>query len=186
MICLVLVVVAAGLFAAFVEYDHQNITTRNDYSEIRSRPDDPLLVTWWEVADIVCMVDQPCPAIAVAQTRGFFARSGVPVAVAAVAGLILPYLLLWAALFMSLGGLTGKLRRVAAILMIAIGALPVGLFAYLTFRAVAIHDVPIETLVRRLPSDILGVVVLVAVPVLITGLALFARAPAQAEATRPY
>ena len=91
-VTLALCLLAVVLSVSLLHYTVSHNVTHEDYSVTRSIPDEPLLTTYWSVADLVCFTDHPCER-AIATVRGVYPRPGVPFVVAFLGGLVLPPLL---------------------------------------------------------------------------------------------
>jgi len=94
---ILLAILATGLAFSLVEYGRSTVTTHAGYREVWTRTDKPLLYSA-EFADLMSAPDDPDPVMAVATFKGFFARPGAPRLVALLGGIVLPVLLVLAAI----------------------------------------------------------------------------------------
>jgi len=93
-----LLILAVALGVGLVEHGERHITTYVGYRGVATRPDAPLLTYFGMVADTFCPSGRPDEPCAFATERGFFARPGVPRLAALLGGIVLPVMLMLAAI----------------------------------------------------------------------------------------
>ena len=121
----VLIILAIVLNLSLTRWDTDRVVTRVDaprgYSVTHTIRAAPLQIWFFSVADLACP-RTPCTA-AVASVDGLYARGGVPGTLAVVLGIVLPDILVVAALYLLLDRMPGGWRK-------GVGA-TVGLFGFL-------------------------------------------------------
>jgi hypothetical protein len=93
------VILALALSVSLLRYANDHSITHADGTFERTMASDPIVTTYSEVLDFACFDGAPCSdVVAAANVQGLYPRQGVPVAVAVLAGLTLPLLLVVAAI----------------------------------------------------------------------------------------
>ncbi|GAA0586789.1 hypothetical protein [Rhizomicrobium electricum] len=91
-------ILAIVLGLCLVRYAECLQTTFADYHVTRTIPDDPVLTSSVEGADVACLGGPTCDVRAFAKISGFFPRPGVPRLAALLGGIVAPVLLIFAAI----------------------------------------------------------------------------------------
>lgn len=150
-----LIVFAVVLNLALTRWDTDRVVTRlvapRAYATSHTIQAAPLLVWSFSVADLACL-RTPCMA-AVARVDGLYARAGVPATAAALLGLVLPDILLVAALYLLLDRVPGGWRKGAGAAFGLVGLLVVAPYGALVLaQPGGPGDTPGNPLLAAIPA----------------------------------